>query len=84
MYQGVKVSMFVCTCCHVKYTSGKHVILFKKQNYDFENNIVREVLHTTFLCKKSSYEYIYQNYHKQLCEKPKYSSRIQECQLRHC
>ena len=57
---------FQCTCCHVHFERKKQVVIFKRNNYDFENEEVKFALNSTMRVKNSIYEYICKGCHYDL------------------
>ena len=47
----VQVGPFYCTSCHHAVCTRSNVKIFKMENYNFESDIVKSVLHDQYRCK---------------------------------
>ena len=66
----VKNKSFYCTSCHHAVSSRSNVIIFRKDKYDFENDVVRKVLNDQYRHRSDDgNEYICQNCSKNLKKK---------------
>ena len=63
----VQVGPFYCTSCHHAVCTRSNVKIFKMDNYNFESDIVKSVLHDQYRCKSDDgKEYICQSCSKNL------------------
>ena len=57
---------YLCTSCHGTFKKRNDVVLFKKQNYNFANEEIRNILNKNTRCKQSIYEYMCKVCHEKL------------------
>ena len=64
---------YVCTSCHSRFRNRNAVVVFRKQNYNFDNEAIRKILNKNRRCKQSIYEYMCKVCHEKL-RNPQYRS----------